>query len=349
MDLQQFLDQFASTNSIRDLNQMGPASARVYGRVQNEGKTRALIATNYWRTFLASDAFLRALQYLGASPLAATQARIIIVPRDSIGRYDVLVLDPGLPNSTLPKIFEIGPANFTQNDLFIGARRAARAGISSAIGRDYLDVAQETAFGAGAFNLLLAPQPHPEFLSVPVPSLLVDDLKQSWSTAGLLVECKRSPGIVGVTAALHAVTAANAGVSVNGMPGAIIRSDRLNDCAFIQMASSTLGPVPPTTKVMSGLLPRGQQMASFTGVKSGRRQTVITGWDPQLPNPGPYRQALIYTGRDAQPGDSGAALVTDDDWVVGFAFERSKIGQNPTHCSWVWADSVLKSLDVIPL
>jgi hypothetical protein len=145
---------------------------------------------------------------------------------------------------------------------------------------------------------------------------------------------------------LHGIGSNASTVKVAGQTGTVIRTHAVTDSAFIEVPTRPSCSAVPTNGIMTGLAPRGSQQAKFVGFTSNQRATTIVGWDPQVPTPSGYRQACIYTGRDAQPGDSGSALVTDDDWIVGFAFERSLPGQNPVQCSWIWAESVMNALQV---
>jgi hypothetical protein len=97
---------------------------------------------------------------------------------------------------------------------------------------------------------------------------------------------------------------------------------------------------------MRGKLPNGLQRASFEGAVSLERQTFINSWDLGLPTIHRAAQRKIYTPRDAQPGDSGSALITDDGYLVGFAFERTPRDSPMQFCSWIWADSVFHALEL---
>jgi hypothetical protein len=350
MDMQDFMDKHTGRTPFADLTSLGPVSQRFARRVGDAELARALIANNFWRAFVESDAYLRALSRMGASINAAVSSRAIVVPRPDLNRFDLVVLDPGLQGNTSPQAMELGMRYFPPTDAVAGAMNASRSGVPDVIGQDALHLALETAYGGSdVFSVVLAPAPRREFLCVPSNILDVDDQQGELSTAGILVKCNKKPATVGVTAALHAVIAAASNVEVDGVSGTILRSDRLYDTAFIELPSAPSTGILQNQGVMKGMLPRGSQQCSFSGVGSQQTtSTSITGWDAQLPTPSEYRQALIYTKHDAQPGDSGAALVTSDDWVVGFAFERTMYGDNPAYCSWVWADSVLKALDVQP-
>lgn len=346
MDLQQFMDRYANQHQGADLTAIGPASQRVFAKIGNEGVTRAIVANNYWRAFLASSAYRRTLSLLQASAQALTQARVVVVPRTVIDRFDLLVLDPGLPRGTPPRSLTVTPGLFRPQDVLAGANRAAQDGVPPAVGSDFLDLAREAAFhDRQEFAVVLAPPPETERLYVPSTPVPVDDLASNISTAGVVVECLTNRRSIGVTAALHGVQGSIT-VQVDGQRGTLLRSNPVSDSAFIELARQPNAAPLPTNGVMTGMTPRGNQPATFIGAMSGYTMTTITGWDPQIPNPSPYRQALVYTARDAQPGDSGAALVTDDSWIVGFGFERTLPNQHPAQCSWVWAESVLNHLNV---
>ena len=345
MDLESFMNVNGSTSRAVDLMQLGPASQMVYARVRNEGRTRTLIAGAFWRAFISSNAYLRALMLLGASSLSYSAARLLLAPQQHTGRFDLLVLDPGLPPAMPPRALGVDRQVFPVSDVFRGAKLAEQIGVPADL-LNFSDVVAEAAFQASQFNIVLAPHPPTESLAVPDPALTVDDLAGSKSTAGVRVRCNRRPGLDGVTAAYHGLARGTGVVTVDGLTGSVVRTDRLTDSAFVEVPGLGAQVSTPSAGVMKGTLPRGLQRADFIGITSRRLPTTITGFNPELPNPSPNRQALIYTARDAQPGDSGAALVTDDGYLVGFAFERTLPGAQPEHCSWMWAQSVLDALDV---
>ncbi len=339
------MDRNGSTSPVSDLMHLGPASQMVYARVRNEDKTRTLIAGAFWRSFLASNAYFRSLATLRASSLAYSAARYLLAPQRGNGRFDLLVLDPGLPDAAAPRGLTVDRQIFPAGDVYRGAQLSELAGVPPDL-VNFSDVVAEAAFLGSPFMVVLAPHPPIESLCVPHPPLTVDDLVGSTSTAGALVRCSQRSGLSGVTAAYHGLAKGTGSVTVGGLMGSMVRSDRLTDSAFLEVPGLSPPVASPAGGVMKGMLPRGMQQAEFRGTTSGHSTTRITGFNPELPNPSPNRQALIYTARDAQPGDSGAALVTDDGYLVGFAFERTLPGAQPEHCSWVWAQSVLDALDV---
>lgn len=339
MDLPDFIAQHSDNRQGVDLTEIGPASNAVFLRIGNEGLTRSLIASVFWRVFVASPAYPRWLFNLNASKGAELDARPIVVPRPDRQRFDLLCLDPNLEAPL--KTIDVGPSAFSDADIAAGVSKVRREGVSRFI--DGLENLVHEVLLKQTMTFTLAAAPPSERLSVPAAAQKVESPPEE-STAGVLVSSNRVLGEYGVTAALHAVRGAST-ATVGGLSGVVRRTDAVTDSAFISLTSRPRLATVANKGVMSHIAPRGSQSASFVGWKTSAT-TTITGWDPQIPSPSSSRQALVYTGRDAQPGDSGAALVTDDDYIVGFAFERSRPGHSPVQCSWVWAESVLHALDV---
>jgi S1-C subfamily serine protease len=86
---------------------------------------------------------------------------------------------------------------------------------------------------------------------------------------------------------------------------------------------------------------------TFHGITSGFKQTIITGWSPDIPFVLPYSQLKVLTAPETNPGDSGAALIDRDGKVTGFSFFRTAINQQPEYSSWIWADSVYKAHNLL--
>ena len=337
LNLVEFVDRFTGAERGRDLVRLGPATAELFVRIGDEAHAQALIAANYWRAWLAcSDA----PRLLGGS---WEQGRHIVVLRREVGRYDLLVLDPSIPRGTPPAAILVKPATREMEEAAAGTPAGP---LSPLLGDLSPRLVKEVADSDQPFAVVVASAPEYELRCVPIQPLGVSG-RGAESTAGVVVSDRLNPDVVGVTAALHAI--ADAGVvHVDGKPGVVLRRDVLTDSAFVALPAVPAGSALLRTKgVMTGLAPRHNHPASFVGFQSRSQRTVITGADPTIPTPSPLRQACLYTDRDAQPRDSGAALVTDDGWIAGFAFERTLPGQSPAHCSWIWAESVLDALGLV--
>lgn len=356
MDQEQFVNQYASQQPGPDLITLGPATAQVYTHVLHADDARSIIATLFWQAFIVSEACDRTLNFLGVSPQGRQNARQIIVPRPALHRYDLLVYDSTIPSSFQPRYVDLDTTLFPMSELMIGANRVAQLGLLP----DTVAVCEEVMLGAlGTFGVLIAGAPKYEQVLLPGSALRVSvdgrphpitrAVPTITSTAGIVVKCLKD-GWVGVTAAFHAVGTMTNEVKVddqNGtVNGTVSRFDHITDSVLIKLQRMPVVNAIPTKGIMAGMTPRAAQPASFIGAKSGRRGTTIKGWDAIIPSPSKFKQACVYTKRDAQPGDSGAALLTDDEWIVGFAFERSRSDELIEECRWIWADSVRKALEV---
>src|SRR5262249_57199433 len=143
---------------------------------------------------------------------------------------------------------------------------------------------------------------------------------------GLLV--KRADGALGVTVALHALDDAGrakegADVSVGGREGTVRSLDMITDSCFVQLAEIDGMAVGQDKGVLRGLAPPNHMEARFEGSGSGQQRTFITGSSPELPVVTRRMQLRVLTEPDTVPGDSGAALVGANGFVLGFAFERT--------------------------
>jgi hypothetical protein len=272
------------------------------------------------------------------------------VPRDwrGAGRLSFLVvLDPGLPSDFVPVAIDLAESVHL-SQLQYGAQLSAEENELRHVYEDAPKLVYESFDqGQQPFTIVLASSPRFERLTVPSSAVDIDSATTGLqSTAGAIVEDLIKPGRIGVTAALHAVGETASTVMLDGTSANVLRTHAVTDSAFVELQSKPSYSAVMTKGVMSGLAPRGSQLANFVGLISKKRSTTITGWSPEVPTPSTSCQARIYTGRDAQPGDSGSALVTDDGWIVGFAFERSLPDRNPVQCSWIWAESVFNALQV---
>ena len=352
LDLTEFVDVHADQRIARDLSGIGPFSREVRDFLKSERTTAALLATHFWRAWLGSAGAEELLRAHGASPVGIANCRTIIVPRRDLYRFDLVVLDPGPKWDFKPVNIDIS-ATASLPQLQHGSYLSSPDNVPPLI-RPAAPRLLSESFNDGQqpYAVVLAASPEFERLMVPDQPLYVDNKSAGeHSTAGAVVEDLTKAGRIGVTVALHGIGEAGIGeavtaVTVAGQPGTVVRTSPVTDSAFIELPGKPSCSAVSIKGVLSGLAPRGSQTATFIGVTSSKRSTTITGWSPEVPTPSGYCQARVYTGRDAQPGDSGSALVTDDDWIVGFAFERSLPGRNPVQCSWIWAELVFNALQV---
>ena len=86
--------------------------------------------------------------------------------------------------------------------------------------------------------------------------------------------------------------------------------------------------------------PREPSPGFFTGAASGPTETVIRSHHPCLIDPQTRLLCCVYTDSDTAEGDSGAALIDEDDKIVGFAMGRSSYDSRVQFSYWAWAQQV---------
>jgi len=172
------------------------------------------------------------------------------------------------------------------------------------------------------------------------------------STLG--VSCKNDSGKDGVTAALHAINGNS--VKIENGNYNVLSTDQLSDSVFIETPGKIFSG-PNYKKVLSGQAPGQNQKVQFLTLRNktsiGPTQTdaYVQGWNPSiLANcAGLPVQQQIYTDACTVSGDSGTALIDDNDNLLGFLFGRTQITTQPNQCSysvWTWAEQVFTAHDL---
>jgi S1-C subfamily serine protease len=93
---------------------------------------------------------------------------------------------------------------------------------------------------------------------------------------------------------------------------------------------------------------QGEQV-QFEGRTTGHKTTVVSSHSPGLLWLDPLSQSKVQTPAAVNKGDSGSALVDDEDHVLGFAFRRTKTAQPIEFAEWIWAANALAALGLEPL
>jgi hypothetical protein len=336
-NLEQFVDSISDRDPGRPLEQAGPSGKQLALSLGDPNAARRLIANAFWQAFMNSTALFRTAQILNVRVQGLLASEKIVVYRHNYERFDLLCFVEG-PMGT-PQYALVNP---TPSELVSGAanffRKVRHYPGNQAL---YNPILAIEALEASPFAIIVMPAPETVLTKLPSHCCSVTDVAGTMlSTAGVVA--LDTGGRIGVTAAYHAVLDAPQ-VEVGGILGYVRVSDLVTDSCFIEVLPPQVG-----TKGLNGpmqnMLPRGNQRASFEGSTSGMTTTRITAWSLELPNVLQNTQGKLYTSLCTNPGDSGAALVTDDDYVVGFAYEMSGPNSPIEFSSWIWADSVYKAL-----
>jgi len=206
-------------------------------------------------------------------------------------------------------------------------------------------------FDAGAIaelapTVVHTSMPRMERLCVPTPCLEITCLGAT-STAGIL--CRDEAGTIGVTGCLHGTGPVGTDVQVGLRQAQVAAAHPVQDIVFIPLGDFNIPELVGCAGILADEAPGQGAPARFTGATSGAVQTSINSHDWGLNRLRATLQLKVQTGPDANPGDSGAALIDRHDRVVAFAFERTAFGERPEFTDWIWAANALSALRLTPL
>jgi len=284
-------------------------------------------------------------------PLGANPRRLIVYHGDGGVRRSVLVLDPDLPSDA--------PASVIPGDLlldFLGrpSERAEAALKRLDLGDNPELVTQ--AISVARPRVVVGPAPPMVKTCVPVPPWKVEHGAEV-STVGALV--RDAQGRRGVTVCHHGTGAVGAAVVlVDGArrtSGTVSLASQTLDIGFVPVGDDwQAGSLSAVRGVLTSRAPGRAEKHSFRGygMQGGTllKTTEILATDWGVPGGERGRQLCVQTRADTNHGDSGAALINEDDFLVGFAFQRTPYGSTATvtFADWIWARSALDELDLTP-
>jgi hypothetical protein len=193
-------------------------------------------------------------------------------------------------------------------------------------------------------NVVVAPKPKMIPLCVPTPPFDIEAGAKR-STSGVLVQ--DSNGHRGITACFHGAGPIGTEVLVGSLRCKVTAADQVQDACFIPLGDGVNFPEMLGSKgVLTRRPPWQTERARFYGGSSGDKWCRITGIDVGLPGVRPGRQLCVQTTPDTDEGDSGAALINENDEVMGFAFQRTAWGEPLQFTDWIWAASALQALNL---
>ena len=216
----------------------------------------------------------------------------------------------------------------------------------------------EELFREQPFSLMAAPMPRMiRTDNVPDPAVGITLLAGGALSCSVGVVTKDTGGRAGVTTCLHGVVpdpdllyddfnkygaacVVGKTVYVDGAPGTIETADLITDSCFIEVNLPAVVRAAPVKGPMRGRSPYQAELVSFHGKVSRKQETAVNAVDRSIPIVARGEQAKVYTKAVTNPGDSGAALVNGDGFVIGFCHRRTGLGEPIEFAEWIWADSV---------
>ncbi len=324
---------------------------RVYSLINNEGRSLSRVGTIAVQPLLEPEQLDDIIaKVVGKRP--DPDCRRLVVNYGEYGaRRSVLVLDPGLPMDSSPVVVPswlFAPLLESPSDASMQRATALQPELAG-------DPAllQEAAWVARP-RVVVGPAPPMEKTCVPVPPWRVECGAEK-STAGILA--KDANGKLGVTTCFHATGDIGTKVQIHDdaefIEGVVSLASQPLDTCFVPVGDnwhpkSMVG----VAGVLEGRAPGKSEKHRFRGFQfAAPKVTEIIATDWGVPFPIKGRQLCIQTKADTNHGDSGAALINEDDRVVGFAFQRTPFRGSATveFADWIWAQSALAELGLSPL
>jgi hypothetical protein len=196
-------------------------------------------------------------------------------------------------------------------------------------------------------EVVLTRRPRMIPLSVASPHIRVES-GETLSTAGML--CRDVDGELGVTACFHGTGGVGTEVTIGLEKGQVKRASELQDIVFIPLGKGFGMPeLVGLRGVRKDREPARSDRVHFDGAINSNCTTRIFGADAGLLRARPTIMLKLQTDPDTDQGDSGSALLDEDDYVLGFAFERTDYNDYPQFTDWIWAANALRALELTPI
>jgi hypothetical protein len=379
MNLSEYVGMFTNTEGNFYGSFFGSKTAdRMYRIIGNETKTEPLLVTLFWQIYMYDDAFIHALRSnlieFGKEPRLepvivshgiGQYSLLFLVEGDHAGENEPMMINArqGTPDS-YRKAFRLWKEDRQRK--LLSARESEKrpyvpgvsSGESTSSGQSHqklqmiVDSVDENyvieVLSHLDLKIIINQAPEKRFTKCsyasPNHSVSLGALAPPVSSAGIYTYNKK--GEFGVTLAMHSFDApvVNKEVYINGRKARIASEDFLSDSCFAVFDDQQ--PLVTGYEVngpLSDKSPRQYDQVWFEGIKSGYRNTVITGWSPDIPFVASFSQLKVFTNRVTDVGDSGAALYDSDNNIIGFSFYRTEDGSPAEFSAWIWADSVFKA------
>jgi hypothetical protein len=341
--LSALMDELLGSDICGPLAGAGPASARVAEAAASPEAGQSFLAGVFWWLFTRSEAYADAKKRLRAS----RRARPIVVSHADGTRFDLLLLDPrrrkrlaGVP---------LRGAQTSRRFTFPDSHRqrlddvARRCHLDHALdGQVLADSARELAaspdFGVAIVN---APPEVPTCAPSPAVALQSAD-SEAVATLGSFLAGEEAGGDTCLaTTANHALGRRARTLTIDGAALDVVRRHNRSDSCLVRVPLSILdGRQRSGIKGVLRSTPSLYGYGTFDGAASGLTRTRITAFDIAIVDPQPDEMCRVYTDADTARGDSGAALIDENDFIVGFAWRRSRYDAPVQFSSWVWAEQV---------
>lgn len=340
--LDEWISGFVPSVSGPGLDSVGPATRMLRDTIRSERRTAATVACAFWQSYVHSGALASALQARNLDPALIFKNEILVITHGA-EQFTLLLIHPALKPGEVLNFLATAPRRSLENGwAILSEKRGTRDfKILGEVPPAILELAGIEANSAREFSVVVTGPVSEESTSLVSPPLQVS-AQGVMSTAGAWVQ--DGAHRIGVTAAYHAVQKGTA-VMVGGSIATYLAGDALTDSCFLEVPH-----VPAYSNISHGPLkvaPRSNEIVNFCGcVSSGNARVVAFNYE--LPYIDPNLQQTVRTEQVTSQGDSGAALVDLNGYVLGFAHSRSSPNAPFAYSSWIWADAVYQKHCLTP-
>ena len=366
MFLDEFVESYSKNPNARTDFSFSETNERLYNIIRNETKTESLLASMLWQIITYTPTYLNFCQKNNISPNAPLEEfkpkgeRMII---DHYGKYSFLVLDSNYKKTDVEtqniQISNSESADAYENWRIDIMKRSINDQKSSLFPRLVNIVDEEFVAEISKRNtlsLMIASQPDLDYTMAQVPQSPIAVAMHGNnpnSTAGAFAVNK--DGKTGMTVSLHALESQAYNVksgdklNIGEHSATILSCDQTSDSCFAVFDNPNvdIGFGRGVNGPLSGKSPTQHDTVEFDGVTSGHKNTIIKAWSYEIPFVQPYSQLKVITNPDTNPGDSGSALIDQQDNIIGFAFYRTGITATVQYSTWIWADSVFSAHNIM--
>lgn len=320
-----------------------PFGSRAYSMIGNEGQTLAAVG------HYAADVVCTLLQFLPKHrqlPFALSKdAKVLVVFHgEKSRRRSILVLDPSLDPDTPERVV---PSPWIADVLLNTWGAAANLAVPTFLPMQSTEDTMQALWIARP-RVVIAPAPKLEYTCVKQPpGEIVSGLQPS--TAGAYA--RDANGSAGVTVCYHGTGPAGTALTIDGVPRTVTAASQTLDTSFVAIPDADLPPAAALVARRGLLTSRapGNMEAHRFWSAGETKHAYSTASDFGVPNATPQRQLCVYTDAVTNYGDSGGALVNEDDQLVGFSFQRTPFGSRIEFSTWIWAASAFSELGLKPL
>jgi hypothetical protein len=346
------MDELLGSDTGRQLSEVGPSCAQV-AQAMPQGAGESFLAGVFWWLFTNSDAYANTLYPLGVG----SGTRPVVVCHAGGTRFDLLLLDPQRNDDDWVAVqLDASQTLFWMASPYVSEERLnrvlRRADLADAVAPETLlgsarELAASSQFGVA---VVAAPEEIPTCAVWPAVGVFKGNSDDPVATLGVYLsdEDPTATDTCIATTVDHVLGIDWQGLTVDAAPLEVISRHHESDSCLLRLPKTLLdGRQRTGLKGPLLTVPVKFSTATFYGAVSGMKQADFLDWDPSIVDPVADEVVRVYTDAVTRVGDSGAALVDQNDFIVGFARGRTGLKAKVRYSYWTYALTVYLAHDLL--